>query len=201
MKHGFTIATAALSFSLASPPAMAGDIVQIIQRDTDNTALIEQSASGGGNVLKLEQGYGNSVSHLDRAHLVQHAVTNSVIDVIQYHYNSDVNVFQHDGANMEVLINHEARGGNTESNLITIDQSGHGVRAVVEQGGSIHGVADIIQQGWGAGNAAEIHQTGEFNLATIYQAGSGLSATIRQGGDPYAWPQDTRNTATIRQGY
>lgn len=201
MKHVSSILTS-LGLAFAAAPTLAGDIAQIGQVGGSNNAVIEQVTSGANNFATVRQGDGAREATANNAQLVQIAVDNSVIDVFQWGFNNQYNVFQHDGADLKVNINTDSAlhgNGFSESNSATIDQSGYGARAWVEQGGVLNR-ADIVQQSWG-GNSADILQAGTANQASIFQAGSNLSATIMQSSGAFDSGFGSVNTATIRQSH
>lgn len=199
MKHVSSV-LASLGLLLAAAPAWAGDIAQIGQVGGSNNAAIEQMSSGGSNLASVRQGDGSREATANNAQLVQIAVDNSFIDVFQWGFNNQYNVYQHDGADLKANINTDSAiygNGFSESNSATIDQSGFGARAWVEQGGMLNR-ADIVQQSWG-GNSAEILQAGTPNQASIFQAGGNLSASIVQSSGAFDPGFGSVNTATIRQ--
>lgn len=201
MKYLSSLA-ASLGLAFAAAPVFAGDIAQIGQVGGANNAVIEQIASGGNNFATVRQGDGAREATANNAQLVQVAVDNSFIDVFQWGFNNQYNVFQHDGADLQANINTNAASygnGFSESNSVTIDQSGYGARAWVEQGGMLNR-ADIVQQSWG-GNSADILQAGTANQAAIFQSGGNLSATIMQSSGAFDPGFGSVNTATIRQGH
>jgi hypothetical protein len=203
MKHLSSVAVTTFGLFLAAAPAWGGDIAQIGQGGASNNAVIEQVATGGNNFAMVRQGSDWQDSNSNNAQLVQHAVDNSLIDVYQSGFNNQYNVYQHDGSNLQANVNMQSSysGGFSESNSVTIEQSGYGARAWVEQGGSMYARAEIVQHGWGGENFADVRQSGIGNQASIFQSGSNLSASIVQNANGYASGYGSGNTATIRQGY
>lgn len=192
-----------LGLAFAAAPALAGDIAQIGQFGGANNAVIEQVVSNGNNFATVRQGDSAREATANNAQLVQQGVDNSSIDVFQWGFNNNYNVYQHDGADLHANINtHSAAHGNgfSESNSATIEQTGYGARAWVEQGGMLNR-AEIVQQSWGGANSAEILQAGMANQGAIFQSGSNLSASIMQSSGAFDPGFGSVNTATIRQGY
>lgn len=200
MHDRLSLATAALGLALASWPAGAGDIAQIVQTGLQNNATIEQIVSNGNNTALLRQDafYANAYDQGNQATLLQHNVGNAVIDVQQSEQSNSANVLQHDGFDLQATI--VSSGNYMGGNSAGIEQTGHGVRARVDQGGFANGT-EIVQRGLGDVVVAEVSQWGDFHRASIAQVGSGLSATVVHSGSSFMPSALPGNTATIRQGY
>jgi hypothetical protein len=91
------------------------------------------------------------------------------------------------GNQVQVLQNQVA-----DSNA-TVDQSGPGTYARLEQTQTFLGYASIMQNSYGGNLSADIVQSGAYNRADISQFGSNMSAAISQGFGT------SNNTATIIQ--
>lgn len=201
MKHVSIAAACAFGLAFAAMPASAGDVAQIVQLGTTNNASVDQLASRGLNVVTIRQGDDSQNSAENHAQVTQRDVDNTSADVYQSGFNNNYTVFQHEGGDLRVNINTDSANWGTigESNAVTIDQSGYGMRAWVEQGGSVLSRADIVQSG--ADNAADILQAGVSNQASIFQASGGASASIVQSSNGFSAGFGNGNTATIRQVY
>lgn len=194
MKHA--LLTISVSFAFAASPALAQDTVQINQHGSGGAVVIDQIASGGSNTVSVNQHEGWGGSHVE---VMQSQVTQSSATVFQSG-NNQVNVFQHDGANLTAEVNSHGQyydpyggyGYGGEQNYVMIDQSGFGAWARVDQaGGTSFNQATVTQSSQG-GLMAEVFQHGSSNQANIFQTGANLNATIVQGG--------SNNQAQINQG-
>ena len=215
MKHVSSVVACVCSLAFATAPAWAQDSARIDQGGAGNQAVIEQIASGGNNQASVHQGEGWYGSSGNSAQLMQHAVDNSRIDVMQSGFNNQYSVFQHDGSNLQASINvNSGMYGQTggDGNQVTIHQAGWGAWANVEQGGSYFSRAEIVQHGADGQNMADIRQSGSANDALVYQhtggnqasvqqMGNNLSASIMQQSNGYGYGYGAGNNATIRQGY
>lgn len=213
MKHLSSVLACALAFAAA--PALATDSAKIAQGGTGNNATIEQIGTAGNNHAAVHQGEGWYGGSGNSAHLTQHGVDNSRIDVMQSGYNNQHSVHQYGGSNLQASVNVNSgmygdMGG--EGNSVSIFQSGWNALASVEQNGSYYSRAEISQHGYDGQNMADVWQQGSSNQGMVYQYGGNNQASIQQSGDNlsasitqqsngYGYGYGYANSAAIRQSY
>jgi hypothetical protein len=191
MKRALLAISASLGLAFVATPAFAQDTALISQHGNGGSVMIEQVAGMGTNRISVYQSEGWDGWSSGSVQVNQSQVADSIATVFQSG-NNQINVFQHDGAYLNVEVNDGNYGPyyGGEFNSVTVDQSGFDAWARVDQFASAYSNANITQASNG-GLMAELFQHGNYNQANIFQAGGNLNATIHQGGE--------NNTASIHQ--